>query len=805
MRNLWRCFSAALLLLIAPLASAESLSEAEPFVGQPIGSIHFSGNRRTEDEAIKSIILVQPGQTFDPRSLRRDVLSVWKMGFFDDVRIEASDEDGKVSLTFVVKEKPAIRKIFVAGAEEVGLDKINEVLDVKPRTIIDMAKVRRNEEKIRDLYVEKGYYLAEVASIVKPNGEQVDVTFKIDEHAKVEVREVHFIGNAHVSGDELKAVMQTQEGGFLSFITSSGTFREDAFQTDIQLLTAFYFDRGYIDVKISKPQIELSPDKTWLYITIPLDEGLPYKFGAIDFDGDLIVPKAELMKRLQIHAGESFSSTRLRQEINRLGDLYKNAGYAYANIQPQTPIHPAERLVDLQFSIQQGNKVYFRRINIRGNTKTRDKVIRRELRVYEAELYSQYQLDRSKNLVQSLGFFERVEFSTKAVENAPDKIDLNIEVTERSTGTFQIGAGFSSIENFIGQAQVAQNNLLGHGTRLQLQAQVSSLRQFFTLRYDDRYFLDTRINFGFALYNSLQGLPGYNVTRRGGDITSGYLFGDYVSVFGTYKLEYVDVKQGFTGLSFGGYAPSLSAAPGTITNLFRTGWTSSVTLGVTYDSRNDRTGMSTTRGHFYSVSAEFADPLIASQAVYSKFSAVGRWYKPIWGPIIFRSNLQAGVVFSRSSQGVPLPERFLLGGINSIRGFQLWSLGPQVKVSDTQDPNAFLRPLSVGGNLQLIWNAEIEFPILAAVNIKGVIFFDAGNAYNLEDRYCPSAQSVSDIPAVFNPCNRYPTFTNLRYSAGFGVRWVSPIGPLRFEWGVPINRQVREAPIDFQFTIGNGF
>ena len=796
-----------LVLASQSIARAEPVSEAERFAGLVVGSLHFSGNLRTEDDAIKAVLATQVGQEFHPRSLRRDVQSIWKMGFFEDVRVEAAEESGKVQLTFVVKEKPTIRKIFIAGAEEVGVDKINEVLDIKPRTIIDLAKVRRNEEKIRDLYVEKGYYLAEVSSKVKPNGDQVDITFKVEEHAKVEVREVRFIGNAHVHDGELKATMQTQEGGFLSFLTSSGTFREEAFQTDIQLLTAFYFDRGYIDVKISKPQIELSPDKRWLYITIPLEEGSSYKLGAIDFDGDLLLSKAELLRRMKIKTGDTFSSSKLRQEIGRIGLLYKDAGYAYANVQPQTPIHPAERVVDLQFNIQQGDKVYFRRIHIRGNTKTRDKVIRRELRVYEGELYSQSQLDRSRALVESLGFFERdrVEFTTKAVENAPDKIDLTVEVTERSTGTFQVGAGFSSIENFIGQAQVAQNNLLGHGTSLQLQAQISSLRQYFNIRYFDRYFLDTRITFGFGLYNSLQGLPSYTITRRGGDTTWGYLFGDYVSLFGTYKLEYVDVKQSSYNLNFGGYAPSLSAAPGTITNLFRTGWTSSATVGLTYDSRNDRTGMSTTKGQFYSLTAEFADPLIASQAVYTKVNASGRWYRPIWGPIIFRSNLQAGLVLSRSSQGVPVYERFMLGGINSIRGFQLWSLGPQVKTLQSQDPNAFLNPLTIGGNLQFIFNAEVEFPILAAVNIKGVIFFDAGNSYNLESRYCPSAQSVSDIPEVFNPCNRYPTFTNLRYSAGFGIRWISPIGPLRFEWGIPINRQVTEQPIDFQFTIGNGF
>jgi outer membrane protein insertion porin family len=804
---------------IAALAAAVVVSFATPtfaqwesrspgsveYEGRIIGSLKFRGNKKAEDDAIRIAIKSQPGEKLQSEQLREDIRAVWRLGFFEDVQVEAVESGGKVDLVFVMREKPVIRKIYVSGAHEVALDKINEVLDVKRDTIVDPSKIKRNVEKIRELYIEKGYYLAEVSSDIQRKDENhVDIYFIVDEHAKVEVRQIRFLGNAHLTDAELKSSMGTQEGGWLSFLTSSGTYREDAFDRDLLLITAFYYDHGYINVKLGKPEIELSGDKQFLYIAIPIDEGEPYKLGKIDFHGDLLLAKDEYFKRMSVHPGETFNRSKLGTDIQKLNDLYKDAGYAYVNILPQTAIDAVGRTVDVIFEVQKGNQVYFGRINVRGNTKTRDKVIRRELRVYEGELYNQTRLDRSKRLVQALGFFEKVELSTKTSESDPNKLDVNIEVTERATGTFQIGAGFSSVENFIGQAQVSQNNLFGRGTTLQLQAQISSLRQLFTLRYLDPYFLDTRLTFAFSVYNSLLFYPSFNRTARGGDLTWGYLFGDHLRVFGTYKLEYVNVQQNQAGLTIGGFAPSTQVSPGTVSNLFRSGFTSSVRLSLNYDTRDDR--MFPKHGMFHSLAVEVADPLIASESVYTRVNGWARFYHPIWGPFIFRLNVEAGLVSSRSSQGVPIYERYFLGGINTIRGFQLFSLGPKVNVLSSQEPSAFLSQFNIGGNLQLILNSEITFPIFAAVQITGVIFFDAGNAYNTEQsKYCPSRLAVSNIPDVFNPCNQYPTFSNLRYSVGFGFRWNSPIGPLRFEWGIPLNKQPGEDPIVFEFTIGNFF
>jgi outer membrane protein insertion porin family len=744
------------------------------------------------------------GESLNLRAVQEDIKAIWRMNSFDDVRVEVDDSaDGGVILTFVLREKRTIRKIYVSGNSEVGLDKINETLDLKKETIYDPAKVKRNAEKIHDLYVEKGFYLADVRSEVKNSSPtQLDVYFYVDERAKVEVRKVRFLGNKAATDEELRGSMATQEGNWLSFLTSAGTYREDAFERDVLLLTAFYYDRGYVTVKIGKPTVEMSADKRFIYIAIPIEEGEVYKLGKLDFQGELLLPKEDMLRGLKVKPGDQFNRTKLSQDILNLNNFYKNRGYANVNVTPITNVDADKRTVDLTFDLQQGKKVYFERINIRGNTKTRDKVIRRELKISEGELYSEALVEFSKQRVQALGFFEKVELSTKR-GSSDERLIVNIEVSERPTGTFQVGAGFSSIENFIGQAQIAQNNLFGRGTTLRLSAQISSLRQLFSVNYLDPYFLDTNITFAFSAYNQLLYYPNFNRTTRGGDLTWGYQFTDFVRLLGTYKLEWVQVGQNAAGLSIAGFGQVQSIAGGTLANLYRRGWTSSVRLWLQYDSRNDR--MFPTKGMFHLLSLEVADRYLASEIDYVRVSGYARFYRPIWGPFVFRLNAESGLVFSRRSDGVPIYERYFLGGIQSIRGYRLFSLGPRIQIQNQLDYGSPLIPFSVGANWQIILNSEIEFLILPAVNIKGVVFFDMGNGYNLEAKYCTSQAATSALPEVFNPCTTYPTFQNLRYSVGFGFRWFSPIGPLRFEWGIPLKREYGEDPIVFEFTIGNFF
>ncbi|MCC6749600.1 MAG: outer membrane protein assembly factor BamA [Deltaproteobacteria bacterium] len=766
----------ALLVLLALATPARA--ERAPLVGR----IAFQGNRKVEEAAMRAALSSREGLPYSAARVAADVRSIWRMGYFEDVQVNLLISSRGLVLVYVVKEKPSVRKIVVAGNDEVELDKINEVLDLKREGILDVSQIKRNAEKIRDLYTEKGFYLADVTyRLRKVSKTQVDVLYDIRENAKVVIRRITFIGNRAASDDDLKAVMGTQEGGYFSFLTSSGTYQESAFERDLLLMTALYYDRGYINVKLATPRVTLSPDKRFMYITIHIEEGLQYRLGKLDIRGDLLWPRKELMADLTVRRGEIFNRTKLGKDVMALTDRYKDRGHAYVNITPLTSIDADKRIVDLTFDVQKGPVVIFERINIRGNSKTRDKVIRRELKVSEGDRYSQTLLNRSKARVTALGFFESVNVSTKR-GTTDDRIVVTIEVKERPTGTFQVGAGFSSVENFIAQAQISQNNLFGRGQRLALQAQISGLRQLFSVSFWEPYFLDTQWTFGFDVYNSLRNFESFNRNATGGNLTWGYPITDDIRVYLTYTGEYVAVSTAGRGNIFGATTTSPLPAGVQLANLFNSGFTSSVRFSVQWDTRNNR--LFPTKGFFHTIWAEFSTPVLGSQNVFNRYGGFTRWYYPIWGPFVFKFNGQIGVITSSDPKGVPIFERYFVGGIMDVRGFRPRSLGPRIPVLSSVDPNDSIFYFNKGGNKEMIFNAEIEFPIFEKVGIRGVIFSDAGMAFD-------DSEPLS--------------FTALRHSAGFGFRWFSPIGPLRFEWGLPLRPQSGEDPLVFEFTIGNFF
>ncbi|WP_428269741.1 outer membrane protein assembly factor BamA [Haliangium sp.] len=799
-------------MLLAAPAAADSSTDAATgaLYGLPIERIQFRGNRKVEDDAIRVNLSSQVGGKLNPELVRRDLRAMWQMGFFDDVEVRAEPTvDGGVVLLFVVVEKPSVRKILVSGNDEVGLDKINEVLDLKRDAILDVSKVKQNRQKIYDLYVEKGYYLAAVDYDVRPvNETEVDVWYVIEERAKVEIREVSFVGNEKISDEELRGLISTSPGGALSFLGDGGIYQEEAFQRDLLMITAYYYDRGFINVKLGQPLIQLSRDKRYMYLSIPIDEGPVFEIGEIDFKGDLIGDKADYYKRLTVKPGEVFNRSKVGNDITQLTNYYKDRGYAYANVTPLTKVDLEKRTVALTFEIVQGKKVFFERINVRGNNKTRDKVIRREMKVSEGELFSQTGLDVSQRRIQALGFFETVNVSTTR-GSSDEFIEVNVEVIERPTGTFQIGAGFSSVERFIAQAQISQNNLFGRGQTLTLQAQLSGLRQLFLLRFADPYFLDTRWTFAFDLFNQSRAFGGFTRNSTGGTLTWGYPLSWESRVFLTYKLEQVGVSTGTNIINVG---PSeIPVETSAIANLFRDGLTSSLRASMSYDSRNNR--LFPTGGWYMNGFVEVAEEIFGSQNVFVRYGGFVRHYRPIWGPFVLKLNGEVGVTTSRNRDGVPITERYIIGGIYDVRGFRPRSLGPRIFYPGGPDDE--LRAQILGGNMQLVLNAEIEFPLFERVGISGVVFADAGNAYNLEQRYCAgSAGDAGTVSAKFDPCFRFPESITqgIRRSVGFGFRWFSPIGPLRFEWGIPLDRQEvvpgdnrAEEDLVFEFTIGNFF
>lgn len=741
-----------------------------------IDEVRVTGNRRSEADAILERIQTRPGEPLNRRALQADIRTVFKLGFYRDIKVDLTVEDGKSVLTFEVEEKPSVRKVVYDGNEELDNEELGEVVDIRAFSILDQAKVNQNAEKLRDLYTEKGFFLAEVDwEIVPLEDNEVDVVFHVIEKKEVKVARVAIVGNDALSDNDIKQFLETREDGFFGFASGAGAFKSEAFERDLLRVNQLYYDRGYITARVGEPKVELTPDRTRLFITIPVEEGERYKTGELDVMGDFLekYPKDVVMKRVALKTDEWFSSTQLRQTINAVGELYKDEGYAYVNIVPNTRVDPDTRRVNLTINIEKGEKVRFGRITMVGNTRTRDKVIRREMRIYEGEYYSATGIKRSKALITRLGYFETVEITTRPQRN-DNTMDVVVEVKEKPTGTFQVGAGFSSIESFVAQAQISQDNLFGRGQNLSFQGTLSRLRSIANLRFADNYFLDTRIRFAANVYRFETNFQNFTRQSLGGNLTLGYPLNDDWSVATTYTLEYVDVDAGGFGRR--------STPP--IANLFADGRTSSVRLSLFYDTRNNRLFPSS--GWFNTASVEHATGLLFSENLFTRYRLRGRYYYDVGYNIVLKANGEWGTITSPQARGVPIFERFFLGGPLSMRGFQINTLGPTIPVLDTTRPDSGTVNQNIGGTEQLLFNTELEFPIIQKVQIRGVFFVDAGNAFNVEDSYSDKLDQ-------------------LRFNWGFGVRWFSPIGPLRFEWGFPFNPRTGEDSSVFNFSIGNFF
>jgi outer membrane protein insertion porin family len=762
--------------------AAPAAAEHVPDTGT-ITKVEVQGNRRVEADAIRAQIPIKPGDTYDKEKIKATLLAVWRMGYFSDAKLDVSPAAPPLTgyvLTVIVVEKPAVHDIKLEGNDELSKDDLKDTIEVKQFQILDQEAVRKSAKKMQEKYVEKGYFLAEVSPkiVALPNNE-VDVVFQINEHAKVTVKEIRFVGNHAIGSDELKAAMLTQEGSPFSIFTSAGTYREEAFQRDEIVLQGLYFDIGYIYVKFGKPAIELSPDKRFIYITMTIDEGEPYDVGKIDVSGDLLLPRELLLSLVTTRTGERFSKSRLQTDMNRLLDVYKDRGYAYANVTPDTSVDAAKKTVDLTYNFQKGNLVTIEKIEIVGNSKTRDKVIRREMRVNEGDLYSGTGVRVSKGRITALGFFDSVEINQKR-GTTDDKMDLEVSVKEKLTGTFQVGFGFTGGESFFGQAQLAQNNLFGYGHTASLSLQISSIRQLFQLSYLDPYVWDTPWTGSLDLYRSELVFSGFDRAANGFAATAGYEVWEDFRTFITWTLEQVNVL-------------AQTGSQDVLANQFTSGRTSSVRFSFNYDKRDNR--LFPTNGHLESASAEFASSIFGSQNLFQRYRVIERYYHPIiWG-LVFKVNVSAGYIRSTDPVNHPIAisEKFFEGGINSIRGYTLRSISPTKRIATSLEPNSPMVDFPVGGNKEFITNWEIEFPVIESAGVRGVVFYDAGNVFSESENWFKSSQRNGDLPL------------GLFHSVGLGVRWFSPLGPLRFETGFPLTRRPIDDAYLFEFTVGNFF
>jgi outer membrane protein insertion porin family len=778
----------------APSAPPEESSEegegAAALAGEEVKEIRVEGNRRVEAEAIRRTLVTKVGQPFARARTAEDLRALFSLKYFQDVRLLVQRlPSGGVAYVVRVKERPIVGEVKLSGNEALNQDDFKDALTIKPYSILDMAAVRQVGKKIQEKYVEKGYFLAEVNPRVEPRGReglQVSVVYDIKENAKVLVKQIRFIGVEKVDARELKDGMVLREGSVLSFITNEGVYRDEALQRDLAWIQSAYYDRGFINVQVSKPSVSLSPDKQFIFLTIPVREGEAYRVGKLDVAGDLELPREQLLARLKSKSGEIFNRSTLQADLQTLTDVYADRGYAYANITPETAVDADKKLLDLRFSVEKGKPVSIERIEIVGNTKTRDKVIRRELRVWEGELFSGTGMRRSKERVTALGFFETVEVTQKR-GSSDDTVVVQVEVKEKATGTFQVGLGFSNVESFILTAQIQQQNFLGWGTSISANVQASGLRQLYQLSFFDPYFLDSDYLFSADAFRIQADYGGFFRNSTGGNLTVGrYLTPDFdLTANLTLNYEYVDLEVG-QNQDF----PPLAGS-------FRSGDTRSIRAGLTWDRRDNR--LFPSAGVYMTGSAEIAPGFLQGDFRFARFNGNARFYVPLVLGAVFKTNWNVGLI-SQLEAGSPLPisELYFLGGINSVRGYFLRSLTPTLRVPRAlrpdapifQDPNTGL-DYPVGGNKQFSLNAELEVPVLPNLGMRALIFYDAGNAWGVNEGFFQPRQG--NLPL------------GLYHAVGFGARWFSPIGPLRFEWGIPLNKRANDQPLLFEFSIGNFF
>jgi outer membrane protein insertion porin family len=781
--------------LLAQLPAGEA-----PEAGQQVDRIQVAGNRRIESESILNRVDLSEGDGFDRAVISSDIGQIYELGYFEDIKVDARVIEGDtLVVTYLVEEKPAVAEIAYEGNNKIDDDKLSKTVTFRKRTILDVNEIKQSAEKIRQKYVDKGYYLAEVdyeISQVEKRTDQVKVTFQVREYAKVQVKDILILGNESIPADTLKRSMKTKEGNFLSIISNMGNFTEADFEKDLKRLTARYYQKGHVEVSVGMPSIRLSKDKRYLYITIRIEEGPQFRVGDLGVQGDLLKSREELLDMVELENGDIFNYAKMRKDMQELTNLYKDKGYAFAQVQPLTRINREAKTVDVNFKFAKGQKVHFRRIRITGNQKTMDRVIRRELEIAEGDLYSQTDIDASRRAVRRLGFFKSVEVTTQRVQGSDNQVDVTVRVNERRTGNFQLGAGFSSTESIIGNLRISQNNLFGRGQTLSVQGQLSAVRTLFNLQFTEPWLFGSQWQLSINAYNFDYLYQDFARQSTGGELSLGYpiseafdwnIPGEF-TLRGRYTLERVSVESG-------GRAANNLSRPGAF---FDSGITSSLGLELSYDTRNNQ--LFPTKGQYTTASVEVADDTFTgSETEFVRTELETRVYIPLFWEFVLRLNGQLGYIAGlNENRPVPLFERYFVGGPETTRGFERYTLGPTLNVAGSGgDPGSQLSEFSIGGNKQLLLTAEIEFPILQSAGVKGVVFADAGNAFGAN-------QPLTLALDVFKSAeNNYRDA--LRTAVGFGFRWRSPFGPLRFEWGFPLSRLRGEQGMVFDFSISNGF
>ncbi|MDY6862269.1 MAG: outer membrane protein assembly factor BamA [Thermodesulfobacteriota bacterium] len=733
-----------------------------------IHQVTVKGNKKMEDEVILNQIKTIKGELYTKTIVSDDIKRLYEMGYFDDIMVDSINTPQGRKVTFIVKEKAVITEIKILGNKNIDIIDIQKEIKTKNLDILNLNIIKEDLESIRTMYKNKGFYNVEVDYKTYPIEEdKVSVNFIIVENKKTRIKRVKFHGNKAIKSRKLKKYLENKEPWLFSFITGSGIYKEDLIKSDMSKISALYFIKGYLQVKVEEPKVSFKKDG--IYIDFYINEGEQFKVGNIDLDGDIITDKNDIFKVTQLKPGMIFNQKLVQDDIMQITEYYSNFGYAYVDVSPLTRIKREAKTVDLVYSINKDKKVYIEKINIKGNTRTRDHVIRRELRIAEGEIYNAAKLKISRQEVNNLGYFNKVNFN-KVPGSADDKIVLNVEVEDKPTGMIGMGAGYSSTDKLMGMFQVSQNNLFGRGQQLNVQAQLGGVSSRYNIGFTEPWLYNRPISAGVDIFNWDREYEDFDKESRGGDIRIGFRVADFTRTYFMYKYEAVDISEIDYDASY-----EIRASEGESK-------TSSFTSSIVRDSRNDR--FVPTHGTKSSFSFEFAGGPLGAENQFIKVIGEHSHYFPFKWDTAFMVRGVIGAGFGYGGEDLPVFERFFLGGLNNLRGFEEREVGPRAPRINPETGQPIPGEYDiVGGEKELFFNFEYLFPLVKQAGIRGLVFLDAGNAFADDESFG----------------------SEFRYSVGTGVRWQSPMGPLRLEWGLNLDPYSDEDRSKFEFSFGSMF
>lgn len=719
-----------------------------------VRDIAVEGNRRIQAPVILNRVQTKIGDPFSPSALRDDVRAIFALGFFDDVQVRVEEFEGGVRLIFAVVERPLVRDVTFEGNHEVKTEDLREKAALRVGVLYNPVEVQRAEDAIRQKYEEDGFFAATVSARTErtPEGD-LRVVFRIDEGKKFYIDRIVIEGNKALTARQIKDAMSTKER-FLWILPFAKVHRK-VFDDDAERILNLYADHGYIQARIEAHDIVPDVARGKITLRIRLVEGAQFRVGSVTIQGNQVLSDAELRSLMKLKEGDVFNRGLLRQAVRNITDRYSEIGRARAEVTPGTEIEPEARRVNLLMTIREGAEVYVERINITGNIRSSEKVLRRELRVAEGELFTNQKLVRSRQRLFNLGYFDEVNVSVEP-GSTPDKVVVTIDVKERATGLFSVGAGYSSVDNLFATIDVRQRNLFGRGQEVFVQFRIGAKSRLGLFGFTEPYLFDIPLRAGFDVYDREREFDDFTEERLGGDLRASYPLTEFLTLSGIYRIENVTIRDVAEDAS-----DDLKKEIGQKLN-------SVIEFGLSRDTRDNIFEPSS--GSRNSIDVGFAG--LGGDTRFYRVVGESAWFWPL---PIFNSVLGvrglAGVVQGWGGNEVPIFERFFLGGVNTLRGQRTRSVAPR-------DANGKV----IGGDKELLFTTELLIPIFARFRVA--LFFDTGNAYGFGTDFDP---------------------TNVRLGAGAGLRFFSPLGPIRLDWGYNLDRKPGEKSYQIHFAVGSPF